>query len=194
MSMNGFNVDELQNRNDINEICSDLNKLVRKRYNAKSRDRMEDAEQEIERQAERLLDAYEAAAGVRDPSGETIWDEGKTDLPDDEREHMPALLRSDKRDTKYYTVISKEEARKEIAGLVEYYPEHNFYAVTDVMDEDGEECFTMVMGEEGDNPFGYYPELDYAKTEADRKAVMEGFLSGFEEYYIYSKPDDFFAR
>lgn len=194
--MQGFNVDEMQNRKDINAICSDLNKLVRKRHNARSK---ENIECDIERQCEILANAYQNATTDTNEGNSAIKnDEERLDRQCDdvnfEKEPMTALLHSDRRSTKYYTVISKEKAREEIAGLVDYYPEHSFYAVTDTIDDEGEECFTVVMGEGEDNPFGYYPELDSAKTEAERKNIMEQFLSGFEEYYIYSKPIDFFAR
>lgn len=198
--MQGFHIDELQNRKDIRDICSDLNKLVRRKNNVGNTGQRESIEREIEKRYVLLVEVYRNAVDAVDSSDKADRPQ-RQEQPDlyeavmgNEKEVMATLLRSDKRNTKYYTVISKEAARKEITGLAEYYPEHNFYAVTDVMDEEGEECFTMVMDEKKDDPFGYYPALDHAKTEADRKAVMEEFLTGFEEYFIYSKPEDFFAK
>lgn len=196
--MQGFNVDEIQNRDDIADICSDLNKLVRKKNNAGDKGKVAQAKEAIE---EKMILLEAAMKRDRPASGMNVGTEGsmgtlhtEAEQPEAENEGMNVLLRTDKRNTKYYTVISKEKAREEIAGLIEYYPGHNFYAVTDIMDDEGAECFAVVMDSSQKNPFAYYPALDSARTETERKKIMEGFLSGMEEHYIYSKPTDFFAQ
>ena len=190
---------DLLKDDEIVSLCSSINKVAKERESFLSQgapNMAKEAEQEISYKQGKLRSLIFDKLHGKIPKEPPVLEQAAPPGPKLEGIEIPpisvsSLMGSSGKEVNYYTIIAKDQARKEMPDLVDAYPDHFYYAIICIEAEDGQ--YVKIV-QDGDGEMPYYPELDQAETQKSRLRCMDAFLSKLPEKYIHAKYDDLFGE
>lgn len=162
---------------EMDEICDEINNLACKRQglllDKEENKAVTEKEQEISSRINELTDM----------------------LLETETQTVQAVAQEQKKtdvNNRFYAIIPKKFAEKEIPELVEQFPGHIYYALEIDEDEETQRVQIILDKEKHINNIAYYPALDDATSDEDRRKIMDDFLRSFPDRYHYVRMQDVF--
>ena len=164
---------------EMDEICDEINNLACKRQglllDKEENKAVTEKEQEISSRINELTDILlETQTQTQTVQG-VAREQKKTDV-----------------NNRFYAIIPKKFAEKEIPELVEQFPGHIYYALEIDEDEETQRVQIILDKEKHINNIAYYPALDDATSDEDRRKIMDDFLRSFPDRYHYVRMQDVF--
>lgn len=187
---------------EIDEICDEINNLTCKRQSlllkGKAVSNTDQSIADLNNQINKLTNMLTESdlnleiQNEQREKGNIHEVNREDDKPEKNSGTLEQIKGSGKKENRFYAVIPKDFAEKEIPELLEQFPGHIFYALEIIEDDEVQKVQIILNNEKQVDNIAYYPALDDAGSDEERRKIMDDFLEDFPEKYHYVRMQDVF--